>query len=352
MADRAFPRTAFVKGSEVGRVFVQGAEAEFVFGRGTQILPTLGAEIYGRTEARTVVETDAFWFEFGFRMDHQLSGNAAAGFTDAGNYFRLDLQQSTDLQTWHMGKFVPAPVPVTNNGDGTWTYWSRSTQPIWYYNIIVDLTISSDRYGKSITEISIGQIPVSLPRYPYAMPSQAALLQTDLRANGYPGATVTSTPAALRVEGRNHTVDGQKLLYFTQSGSNVTMVRDNYGTNIALPGYPYAMPSQRATLQADLRTAGQSGAVVMLYADEWTIFLPDRPAAGPVQRNSITTITPDDPYPAWDIFRTYLGLQSATEVKGTSGNVRASVGAGVLPESNRQFARLKISAGTRYDPYL
>jgi hypothetical protein len=351
MADRAFPKAAFVKGSEVGRVFVAGQEAEFIFGRGTQILPTLGAEIYGRTEPRLVDETAAYHFELGFRMDHQLVGNAAAGWADSGNYFRIDLEQSTDLVNWSLGKFVPAPVPVVNNGDGTWTYWSRSTQPIWYYNTIVDLTLTSNRYGKSITGLSIGQVPISLPGYPYAMPSQAATLQTHLRAAGYTGAVVSSVSQPLTVGAKNHTIDGVKALHITQSGSNVTMVRDNYGTNISLPGYPYAMPSQRATLQTDLRAAGESGAVVMLYGDEWTVFLPNRPAASNAQRQSNISITPDDPYPAWDMFGTYLGNQSAAAVGGTSGNVRASGGA-ALVESLRQFGRLKITAGTRYDPYL
>lgn len=352
MADRAFPRTAFVGGQEVGRVFVAGQEAEFVFGHGTQILPTLGAEIYGRTEPRTLTESDAFWFEFGFRMDHLLSGNAAAGWTDQGNYFRLEAEQSNDLVNWNMGKFIPSPAgAVVNNGDGTWTYWARSTVPIWWFNVIVDLQLTSNRYGKSITQISVGQIPLALAGYPYAMPADAARLQADLRTLGYAGATVTGTAAPISVGIKNHTQAGTETLQVTMSGSSVTAVRTNFGTLISLD-YPYSMPAQRATLQADLRAAGRSGAVVMLYGDVWTITLPDRPAAAPLQRQSEVTFTPGDPYPAWDMFGTYLGEQPVNGFGGTSSNVRPGVGQTQLPEANRQFARLRISPGTRYDPFI
>lgn len=349
MADRAFPRRAFHAGQEVDKVFFGGHEARFAFGMGTQILPNLGAEIYGNHETRTVVETDAFWFEFGFTIDCQLNGNSAAGFTDAGNYFRIEIQQSEDLVNWNMGKFVPAPVPVVDNGNGTWTYWNRATIPIWWFNVLVDLTVSSNRYGKSITGITVGGAPVSLPGYPYAMPAAAATLQADLRANGYPGATVTNVPAALSVGIVNHTQPGRLPYSATMSGTNVTMVRNNAGTNIPLPGYPYSMPSQRATLQTDLRAAGHSGAVVMLYGDEWTIFLPDRPAANQLSRQFSVTFTPDDPYPAWDFFGTYLGNQPANAAVGESGNVRPGGGGSVIPEALRQFARLKITSGSRYN---
>ena len=335
-------------GQEIDRVFHAGQEADFVFGRGTTMLAKLPAEIYGRTESRTVEDATALWFEFGFRMDVLLAGNGAAGYTDPGNYFRLECEQTEDLLNWSAGKFVPAPVPVVDHGDGTWTYWSRALVPVWWFNVLADLTLTSTRYGKTITELSIGGVPVSLPGYPYSMPAQAATLQTHLRAAGYTGATVTSVTAALTVGIKNHTVGGAAPLSATLSGSSVTAVTTSAGASVPLPGYPYAMPAQRAALQTDLRAAGQSGAVVMLYGDEWTIFLPDRTSAAPRQRASIATITPDDPYPAWGIFGEYLGEQSAVTFTGTSGNIRPGGGGGVIPEAAKQFARLKITRGTRY----
>jgi hypothetical protein len=277
MADTIKGRETRTEGIIVDRVFCAGQEAAFVFGKGTQVFPNLPVPIHGCTEARTVDETDALWFEFGFKIDASLAGNAAAGFSDAGNYLHIEIEQSLDLVNWSMGKFVPAPIPVTNNGDGTYTYWSRGIVPVWWYNVLVDLTVESTRYGKSITDISIGQVTVSLPGYPYAMPSQAATLQTHLRAAGY------------------------------------------------------------------------TGAVVMLYADSWSIFLPDRLAAGNLQRQTILTFTPGDPYPGFDLFGNYTGIQPAAAVDGTHGNVRTA-GGGTLAESDKQFGRLKLTTGTRYQP--
>jgi hypothetical protein len=263
-------------GQQIARSFHAGQEVDFAFGRGTLLFNKAPVEIYGRTESRVVADATALWFEFGFRIDTALTGNGAAGYTDAGNYFRLEIEQSEDLVNWSMGKFLPAPVPVVDCGGGVYEYWSRCTTPVWWFNVLADLTLTSNRYGKSITGLSIGTVPISLP------------------------------------------------------------------------GYPYAMPAQAATLQADLRAAGQSGAVVKLYGDAWTILLPDRPCPTPDYRASIADITPDDPYPAWDFFETYLGELPDTAVVGTSGNIRPGGGGGVIPEALKQFARLKITRGTRH----
>jgi hypothetical protein len=110
------------------------------------------------------------------------------------------------------------------------------------------------------------------------------------------------------------------------------------------------MPAARATLQTHLRAAGFSGAVVMIYDDPWTITLPDVPATGTV-RDFGVNITPGDPYPHWDFFGNYLGEAPAAYVPGSFGNTRDPVG-NPLSESARGFARLRISPGTRYDPYL
>ena len=334
-------------------MMVGGEEAEFVFGKGTQLFPNLPVAIWGSHECRTIAGEDAFWFEFAFTIDALLNGNAGTGFTDSGNYFRLECEQSTDLVNWSLGKFIPSPTgAVLDNGDGTYTYWSRATTAIHYFNIQVDLTITSNRFAKSITGLSIGQVPVTAGMsYPYALPSQAATLQADLRATGYTGAVVSNVAAPLSVEIDNHTPGAKIRLRVVLSGTNVTMVQTNFGTNITLPAYPYFMPAQQATLQDDLRAAGQSGAVVMLYGDEWRIFLPDRPAASPVNRGSVITITPDDPFPAWDMFGTYLGYLSTASIGGDSDNVR-TLGGTPQTEALKQFGRLKITTGTRYNHLL
>lgn len=348
MSDFTTARETRTQGVTLERVFASGSEAAFVFGQGTQIFPNAPVPIYGTMTPRTVDETDARWFEVGFKIDATLSGNSAAGFTDSGDYLRIELQQSTDLATWAMGKFIPAAIPVEDHGDGTRTYWSRSLVPVWWYNVITDLTTTVNRYAKSITGITIGGAPVSLPGYPYAMPASAATLQTHLRAAGYSGAVVSNVAAPLTVGIVNHQQAGRGTMPVTMSGTNVTMVQWQ-GSNISLPGYPYAMPAQHGALQTALRNAGFSGAVVSLYGDEWTIFLPDRPAANNSQRETTTTFTPDDPYPAWDFFGTYIGFQAANAQSGTSSNLRSGVGSSPLSEAASQFARLKISGGSRYN---
>lgn len=345
------PSRSFVQGADVGRVFVSGEESEFIFGAGQQILPAVPVPIYGTTQSRTVRDTGGFWFEFGFRVDTALTGNAAAGFADAGNYVALSIEHSLDLQTWSLGKFLPAPVdPVIDNEDGTYTYWSRCIEPITWANVMVDFRSASTRYGKSITSISIFNEHVVLPRYPYAMPSQAALLQADLRSAGYDGALVTSTPASISVTARNHTQPGAYTLTVTLSGASVTAVETNQGVYIPLPSYPYAMPAQAALLQADLRSAGQTGAVVKLHADEWVVLIPDRVTTFAKRAFGIT-ITPGDPFPYWDFYGNYQGLMPDTHVPGSAINVRNQDGP-QLAENIRGFARLAISRGTRYDPYL
>ena len=132
------------------------------------------------------------------------------------------------------------------------------------------------------------------------------------------------------------------------SGSNVTDV-SNRGSTIPL-SYPYSMPSQRAALQSALAAAGYSGAVVKLYDDEWDVFIPDLDTILD-DREFKLTITPEDPYPLWDFFGNYLGLQPDNIVPGDFENLRATTGLASVEEANRDFARLKISAGTRYDPY-
>lgn len=210
MADHAFPRTAFVGSQEVGRVFVGGQEAEFVFGRGTQLLPTIGAEIWGRTECRVVLDANERWFEMGFRMDHLLSGNAATGWTDQGNYFRIEPQWSPDLVEWSMGKFIPAPVSVVDNGDDTWTYWSRAIHPVDSAVKTGTLELSSglaylnqpgnisspDTRNNPFTALTIHGVVRELGGFPYTMPTDAGRMQTDLAAI-FPGSTVEASSATV-----------------------------------------------------------------------------------------------------------------------------------------------------------
>ena len=351
MADFILGRHAFFGGVEIEAMHHDGEEIEFAFGNGTQIFPNAPVEIYGRTQYRVVHDADRQVFEVGFAIDTEMTGNAATGWTDSGNYLKFEIQQSDDLETWNMGRFIPAPVPVVDLGGGNFQYWARCVVPIKWQETLVDFRATSTRYGKEITSIEILGVDLDLPNFPYAMPADAAQLQTDLRANGYPDSTVTvDTTSPISAEGRNYQAGGANVLHFVMSGSNVTGVHLFSAANpvISLPSYPYFMPSQRATLQTHLRSAGYAGAVVRLHAGEWEIFIPD--LAAPPTRNGTLVFTPGDPFPTWDFFGNYLGEAPANQVSFEPENTRDPAG-NPLQESARQFARFKISAGSRYNPY-
>jgi hypothetical protein len=291
----------------------------------------------GQMEIRMVEDSESYAMEVGFASARLLAGDATRGWVDSEERVALTLQTSPDLSVWTEGLFVDCPGSP-ELVDGQYEYWSRCTIPVYWLAVMVDYTLGSNRYGKSIESLQINNVEIALD-YPYAMPADCATLQADLRTAGYTDATVTTTTAALSVGITNHTVDGRFFLTPTLSGSAVVNVAFRT-SNITLPDYPYAMPSDQAALQADLRSVGYSGAVVMLYDDPWEIFIPDQDATANF-RAFIAIIDPGDPYPFWNSFK-YQGLAPATQINGTSGNVRTPEGDPLL-EAAKQFARLKIS---------
>lgn len=202
MPDTAFQRETRTQGVVIDRVFVGGQEVEFLFGRGTQLLPNLPFELWGMLAPRVVSDAGEKWVEVGFSMDHLLSGNPAAGWVDQGNYFRLEYEWSPDLVNWSVGKFVPAPVPIVDLGGGNYEYWARALNP-------VDAAVKSgaiqcsstaadgDARNNPFTSVTIAGVVQTLPNFPYTMPGAAAQLQTDLRAAGWTGATVTASAATV-----------------------------------------------------------------------------------------------------------------------------------------------------------
>lgn len=337
----------FHNGNEVNRVFHGGVEAEYVLCQGKMIFPEPDPRL-PNTPVRIVLESDAFWFEFGWPSAETLTGSAADGWQDENGYCRIRAVRSQDLATWDHS-VIDSPSSPESDGQGNLIYWVRSTVPCYWIDVMIDVTAQSDRYGKSITAIQLFGNSVSLPHFPYAMPSQAATLQADLRAAGYTGATVTSVSAPLSATAKWHTQAGAKWLVVSMTGSNVTGV--TYQGSTVGTGYPYSMPSQKAALQTML-TAALGGdpnnkAVVMLHGDAWTVTIPNRVTTGKI-RDYILTITPDDPYPGWDMFGNYQGMQSAAAVSGHPENTRNPSGE-PLQEADRQFGRFGLSLGSRYD---
>ena len=145
----------------------------------------------------TPVEADEQWFEVAFQVPAALglTGNAAAGWTDPGGHFRLEIQHSTDLVTWSMAVMVDAAGSPADIGGGLLEYRLRSPQPIQSKvrvgQLLADVTsLSADGRHNPIILVTLAGIDQDLPNYPYQMPSDAAQLQTDLRAAGWTGATV------------------------------------------------------------------------------------------------------------------------------------------------------------------
>ena len=301
------------------------------------------------TTAVMVDDATGYWFEMEVVLPPSFVGNPSDGWT--GDLLpgyppvTLGLFRSETLTTWSAAGVGWDTSPGRETPETLANGWKKwfvrcIEMPAWWREIMIDVVASSDRHGKSIVAIQLFRAPVTLPHYPYAMPSQAATLQADLRAAGYTGATVSSISGPLIAPAVWHRQAGRGTLYVTMSGSNVTDVKWQ-GTTVGA-GYPFSMPSQKAALQTML-TAALGGdpnnqAVVMLHSDTWTITLPDRVTTAQI-RDFILTVAPDDPYPAWDAFGQYLGLLSANGVTGTHGNVRTPERL-PLAEAARAFARL------------
>jgi hypothetical protein len=206
----------FIRGSEtrtqgevIDRVFFGGEEAEFIFGHGTQIFPNLPVPIYGMTRTRIVDDAGQRWFEIGFRMDHPLTGNPAAGWRDQGDYFRIDYEWSPDLVNWSAGKFFGAPVPIVDMGDGSFEYWARAIHPVdsavktgvirassGYPQEVGDV-MTPDTRNHPFTSLTLAGVVQPLGGYPYTMPGDAARMQADILARGWTGATVEASSSTV-----------------------------------------------------------------------------------------------------------------------------------------------------------
>lgn len=287
---------------------------------------------------RLVFADGGKWMEVGFQMDVLLDGSANAGWTGPGGVIGIGLLRSTDLVTWTGGwTDVGTPTEVST---GVWEYWARPAVPIYWDETLSDHRFTSDLYGKSVTAIYLGNspTPIDLPNYPYAIPADAAALQADLIADLGLDVEVTTTSGALIARAYNHAFEPVgRLLPVTMSGNDVTEVR-HINTPISLPGYPYSMPSQRAALQADLRAAGRTSAVVTLHAGELDILIPDLPNF----RTSRIIYSPADPFDTWTFFGSYAGEVPGNQLDSVEENLRDPLG-NPLVEVSKQFARLAVT---------
>lgn len=155
---------------------------------------------------------DEKFLDVSFVSGQLLAGNAAAGFSGHSGC-SVGIEWSPDLKQWSTGRFTDLGAPV--EVPGGWRYTARSKTPVLSRVRLADLTVL-DSAPRQITSVHINDAAVSLPRAPYKLPLQAGLLQQDLRAAGFPGATVGSSGAGYRIHVPN-------VLYTTPSpGSWIT----------------------------------------------------------------------------------------------------------------------------------
>jgi hypothetical protein len=145
-----------------------------------------------------VTDGDWKWLEVGFTSPEILFGNASIGWHHALSRCRVWLERSDTLAVGSFATtgFIDAPgypIPVL----GGYAYAARLIYPVdakvKNAALAVGYTSGGDTRNNPFTAITIADTVQSLPSFPYTMPTHAAQLQTDLRAAGWAGATVTAT---------------------------------------------------------------------------------------------------------------------------------------------------------------
>jgi hypothetical protein len=293
-----------------------------------------------KTEAATTTDAVAKWFDLEITLPGNFTGSAEDGWTDGT--IQLGLIYTLDLVAREVVPWITTPsTSVVDLGDGRKRHFARCSVAVQWMKVLLDFTLESDRHGKEITSLTVLGTEIQLGGFPYAMPADASRLQDDLRAVGADSATtVTVTAAPLRVMAKNYQFGGGYILTATMSGTSVTGM-SKFGTAIALPHYPYSMPSQRTELQSDLVAAGYSGVVVSLHADAWTIFIPNVSTSGYFRDYSIQ-FQPGDPFPVWDTFGNQMANNPGDVENGQPVNVRSPLGT-PLREEMRAFAAVRIT---------
>lgn len=287
MADFLDIKTLY-QGQEIDRMLFVGEEMQFLFGKGSAFFSKSPVAIYGMTKSRIVEDAGKKHFEFGFTVDMSdmggpLTGNAGAGWTDSGNYLKIEPQWSLDLVNWQMGKFYPAPVPVVTLPNNVYEFWGRAVN-------VQDAAVKN------------GSIRVS-SGYPQQLADMGV---PDARNNPITGITIAG--------------EVQPLL-----------------------GVSYTMPGDAPALQSRLRALGWTGATVEASsATVWRIIIPTVNFTAYSQTSKVF-------WPSYLVPDIFGNLTNTIDGYGFAGALFDSLGNEIF---TRAFARLKISAGTRYDPYL
>jgi len=165
------------------------ADLEEVLGSSVSPPPPTSIE-----RAITPVGGDRF-LDISFVSGQLLTGNASSGFSSHSGQ-TVGIEWSRDLATWSTGQFTDLGTPVEVAGG--WRYTARSKTPVSSRVRLADLSVQ-EGWPRTITSVTLNSSVVPLPRAPYRLPLQAALLQEDLRVAGYPGATAVASGEGYRI---------------------------------------------------------------------------------------------------------------------------------------------------------
>ena len=143
------------------------------------------------------------WFEVGLPVPtaEPLTGNPSAGWVAMNGFFGIVLPWSEDLIHWSVGKFSDSgpPESATLDGVACLVHWARSMHPVDSETKNGSMSAGGgySPYGSlnPLISLTLNSTLIPLPHFPYTMPGDAALMQANIRAAGYAGATVTATSA-------------------------------------------------------------------------------------------------------------------------------------------------------------
>ena len=149
-----------------------------------------------------VTDGDWKWLEVGFDSPEILMGNASIGWHYLPTRCRVWLERSDTLAvgSFYTTGFVDSPgypIPI----EGGFAYVIRSIYPadakVKTAALTAGFSGGGDTRNNPIVALTIADTVQALPNFPYSMPTNAAQLQTDLRAAGWAGATVTASSATV-----------------------------------------------------------------------------------------------------------------------------------------------------------
>jgi hypothetical protein len=200
--------SVYYAGQKVGTLQHAGIEVVQVICGGQEIYPATGPQL-DPLRHRITDSGGQKWFEVCWNSPEILSGNAESGWVDPGGYCQLEIERSENLVNWATAEVSDCAVTAILQVDGTYDYWARSKFPIdsAVKSGLIRLRsgeatgesglVTADARNNPLTGLTIAGVVQALAGFPYTMPGDAARMQTDIRALGWTGATVTASAATV-----------------------------------------------------------------------------------------------------------------------------------------------------------